>query len=90
MSNESPQPDVNFDRSIADLKAQVVTYTQYCELYPESKDKIDAVIAKLQETIKYIEALPPPKPKGGKRRSKRAHSKRRVHRKSHRKSHRRH
>lgn len=28
--------------------------------------------------------------KGGKRRSKRAHSKRRVHRKSHRKSHRRH
>jgi hypothetical protein len=85
-------PDRNFASSIDNLQGQIQILRNYYELYPEHKAKIDKSIAEIEAAIKVLQELPPPPPtsKGGKRRSKRAHSKRRVHRKAHRKSHRRH
>ena len=90
MSDSDPAqsyPDRNF-ASIDNLRDQIQIYKNYYTLYPGSKAKIDELIAKFEEAIKVLQELPTSK--GGKRRSKRAHSKRRVHCKSHRKSHRRH
>jgi hypothetical protein len=76
-----PYPDRIFVDNIANLRDQIEIYRGLYKHYPGSKDTIDRLIAQTEASIKVLEALPK---KGGKRRSKRAHSKRRAHRKSHR------